>query len=95
MSVSFSDEQIPEIAPGFRFQWEEAQGCYVILYPEGMVKLNPSAGEILKLCDGKISIGAIIDELSQRFDNPNIRPDVLKFLEVAHDNGWIRTRQSA
>ena len=95
MSASFSNQQIPEIAPGFRFQWEEAQGCHVILYPEGMVKLNDSAGEILKLCDGEASIGAIIDELSQRFDNANIAPDVHKFLEVAHGNGWIRIRQSS
>jgi hypothetical protein len=36
----------------FRFQWEPAQGCHVLLYPEGMVKLNQSAGEILKRCDG-------------------------------------------
>ena len=32
----------------FRLQWEPAQDCHVLLYPEGMVKLNQSAGEILK-----------------------------------------------
>ncbi len=51
----FKTEDIPEIAPTFRFQWEEARGCHVILYPEGMVKLNPAAGEILKRCDGDAS----------------------------------------
>ncbi|HQE41111.1 MAG TPA: pyrroloquinoline quinone biosynthesis peptide chaperone PqqD, partial [Zoogloea sp.] len=35
----------------FRFQWEPAQQAHVLLYPEGMVKLNQSAGEILKRCD--------------------------------------------
>ena len=38
----------PKLARLFRMQWEEAQGAYVLLYPEGMVKLNQSAGEILK-----------------------------------------------
>ncbi len=95
MSVSVTAEQIPAMAPGFRFQWEEAQGCYVILYPEGMVKLNSSAGEILKLCDAETSVGAIIAELSQRFDNANIAPDVYQFLEVARENGWIHIRQSS
>ena len=48
----------PRIASGFRLQWEEAQGCHVLLYPEGMVKLNRSAGEILARCDGQRSVAA-------------------------------------
>ena len=39
-------------SPLHRLQWEEAQQRYVILYPEGLVELNLSAAEILKLCDG-------------------------------------------
>jgi pyrroloquinoline quinone biosynthesis protein D len=27
----------------FRMQWEEVQNNYVLLYPEGLVKLNQSA----------------------------------------------------
>ncbi len=42
----------PRIGRGFRLQWEPVQDCHVLLYPEGMVKLNESAGEILKRCDG-------------------------------------------
>ena len=38
---------IPRIHRHFRLQWEEAQGCHVLLYPEGMVKLNDSAALIL------------------------------------------------
>ena len=45
---------VPRIGHGFRLQWEPAQGCFVLLYPEGMVKLNQSAGEILKRCDGAL-----------------------------------------
>ena len=30
----------PTLSRLFRMQWEEAQGNYVLLYPEGMVKLN-------------------------------------------------------
>ena len=36
----------PRVGHGFRLQWEEAQSAYVLLYPEGMVQLNPSAAEI-------------------------------------------------
>ena len=34
----------PAIERGFRLQWEEAQNAHVLLYPEGMIKLNGSAG---------------------------------------------------
>ncbi|MEX8493025.1 pyrroloquinoline quinone biosynthesis peptide chaperone PqqD, partial [Sphaerotilus sp.] len=47
---------MPRVARGFRLQWEEAQGCHVLLYPEGMVKLNRSAGEILTRCTGAATI---------------------------------------
>ena len=46
----------PAIGRGFRLQWEAAQNAHVLLYPEGMIKLNGSAGEILKRCDGATSI---------------------------------------
>ena len=48
--------------PGFRLQWE-AQGCHVLLYPEGMVKLNRSAGEILTRCTGSRDIAEIVVDL--------------------------------
>ena len=44
----FNDNSVPVLALGYRFQWEPAQDCHVLLYPEGMVKLNPAAAEILK-----------------------------------------------
>ncbi|HIE5157346.1 TPA: pyrroloquinoline quinone biosynthesis peptide chaperone PqqD, partial [Pseudomonas aeruginosa] len=46
-------DSVPMLRRGFRFQFEPAQDCHVLLYPEGMVKLNDSAGEILKLVDGR------------------------------------------
>lgn len=82
--------EIPEIAPTFRFQWEEAQDCYVILYPEGMVKLSGSAGEIMKRCDGNKSTDEIITELESAFPGADLGDDVRNFIENARNNGWIR-----
>ena len=81
---------VPEIAPTFRFQWEEAQDCYVILYPEGMVKLSGSAGEIMKRCDGSKSTDEIITELENAFPGVDLGADVRNFLDNAKNNGWIR-----
>jgi pyrroloquinoline quinone biosynthesis protein D len=79
------------IAPGFRFQWEEAQQVYVLLYPEGMITLNDAASEILKLCDGTRTASAIIADLEERFPGADLKDDVLEFLEDARDKGWIRS----
>ena len=92
MTETYNSSDIPGIAPTFRFQWEEAQGCFVVLYPEGMVKLSTSAGEILKRCDGQRSVTDILEDLHQTFPDVDLDNDVYKFLEVAHAKGWIRKK---
>ena len=92
MSIELKNETILEIVPTFRVQWEEVQNCYVVLYPEGMVKLSQSAGEIMKRIDGEKSVIDIIDDISNAFDGADVKEDVMKFLEVVYGNGWIRTK---
>lgn len=95
MTETFTINDIPQIvSPPFRFQWEEAQDCFVVLYPEGMVKLSASAGEIMKRCDGQTTVMNIIEDLQRSFPDADLENDVYKFLEVAHANGWIRKKQS-
>lgn len=79
----------PLLSRLFRMQWEEAQGQYVLLYPEGMVKLNQSAAEILKRCDGQRSVPAIVDELEQAFKASGLGADVDAFLRTACARGWL------
>ena len=88
--MTINKSNIPEVAPTFRVQWEEVQDCYVVLYPEGMVKLNQSSGEIMKRVDGQKSIEQIIADLEATFSEADLEDDVIKFLEIAYDNGWIR-----
>jgi pyrroloquinoline quinone biosynthesis protein D len=83
-------QQAPALRRGFRLQWEPRQECHVLLYPEGMIKLNGSAAQILGLVDGQRSVAAIIEQLATRFPGvPGIDEDVLAFLEVAHARFWI------
>lgn len=91
--MNIDKSEIPEVAPTFRVQWEEVQDCYVVLYPEGMVKLSGSAGEIMKRIDGKTSIELIINDLETAFSENNLENDVITFLEVAYDTGWIRNKK--
>ncbi len=79
----------PKLSRLFRMQYEEAQQAYVLLYPEGMVKLNQSASEILKRCDGERDVRAIIADIEQSFNATGLEKDVTGFLEIALERGWI------
>ncbi len=89
----FDVHQVPNLRRGFRLQWEPAQGCHVLLYPEGMVRLNESAGEILRLVDDQRSVAQIIVDLRRRFpDAQGLDEDILEFVKVAHAQYWIELR---
>lgn len=81
---------VPRFNPHFRFQWEPAQQAHVLLYPEGMVKLNGPAGEILACVDGQRDTAAIIAELQAKFpEAEGIEQDILEFLTDACGQHWI------
>lgn len=80
---------MPRVARGFRLQWEAAQDCHVLLYPEGMVKLNRSAGEILTRCTGTASVAEIVADLETAFGATGLRPDVEAFLDMARQQRWV------
>jgi pyrroloquinoline quinone biosynthesis protein D len=89
VSGELTDTSRPRVGPGFRLQWEQVQDCHVLLYPEGMVKLNGTAGEIMKRCDGQRDLSAIVLDLEQTFEAEGLRPDVEAFVEMAAKQGWL------
>ena len=80
----------PRIASHFRLQWEEVQKSWVLLYPEGMVKLNGSAGEIMQRLDSVKTVQDVVTELETQFGATHLTPDVLDFLALAQRQGWVR-----
>lgn len=92
LPVAFQPEDLVAIAPHFRLQWEEAQDRYVLLYPEGMVQLSDTAGEILTHCKSSQSVGTIIDRMQALYPEDDIAGDVRDFLHEAAANGWIRAQ---
>ena len=79
----------PKLSRRFRLQYEEAQSRWVLLYPEGMVQLNPSAAEILQRCDGERTFEGIVAELETAFNAQGIAPEVQALLEEGQRRGWI------
>lgn len=81
----------PKLNRRFRLQWEPVQNAFVLLYPEGMVKLNTSAAEILKRCDGLHTIDAMVEELEELFNEPNLREPIEGMLRAAFEKDWIQS----
>jgi len=83
----------PAVAHGMRLQWEPAQQAHVLLYPEGMVKLNGSAGAILERCDGVRTVAEIVADLEHTFGTTNLTDDVAAFVELALERRWLELRE--
>jgi pyrroloquinoline quinone biosynthesis protein D len=88
-AVAITGASKPAIERRFRLQWEAAQNAHVLLYPEGMIKLNGSAGEILKRCDGNATIADITASLEQAFAATGLAADVEAFIAMAVQNKWV------
>ena len=83
----------PAIPQGLKLQWEAAQDAHVLLYPEGMVKLNGSAGAIMSRCDGVRTLTEIIEDLERSYGITGLRADVHSFVALAVQKHWLELRE--
>jgi pyrroloquinoline quinone biosynthesis protein D len=76
------DSSQPRLAPGCR--WGNEGEERVVLFPEGMIRVQATGQSILELCDGENTVAQIVDLLSQKYhaDAVKIRADVGSFLEA-------------
>lgn len=91
-TTTLSDDACPRLSPHYVFRWEASQDAHILLYPEGLIKLNASAGAILTHCDGQTGVGAIIAALQAAFPGTEaeVAAGARAFIEVARGKGWLR-----
>ena len=91
--MEINTEMRPRLSPHYVFRWEASQDAHILLYPEGLIKLNPAAAEILKRCDGERTADAIIADLDATFPGQPeaIARDTHAFLSAAQTKGWLRS----
>ena len=78
------------INPNYRLQFEEAQKCHVLLYPEGLVKLSDTAVEILSRCKQAIYKKTLIEDLQKDYpEAETLAGDVSEFLDHAVSESWL------
>ena len=79
----------PRLATGARLRYDEVREEHLLLIPEGAVRLNPTAAEVLELCDGERSIDDIVAALSARYDGADLRDDVLELVDAMTQKGLV------
>ena len=89
--LKIDEDVVPRFPKHVRFKFNEPRKEWVILAPERLVKLDDIAVEILKLVDGKVSVGEISTDLSKKFNAPKevIMKDVIEMLQELSDKGFI------
>jgi len=80
---------VPRLMTGARLQYDDVRGEHVLLIPEGVVKLNPTAAEVLALCDGERSLEEIAGVLSARYQGADVLDDVRELVEAMAQKGLV------
>jgi pyrroloquinoline quinone biosynthesis protein D len=69
----------PRLVRGVKLRPDVARGGHVLLAPERVVTVNPSAVAVVERCDGSRSLDTIVDELAATYsaERSLIEADVL------------------
>lgn len=79
----------PRLVTGARLQYDEVREEHLLLVPEGVVRLNPTAAEVLELCDGQRSLNEIVGALSARYEGADVGEDVRGLLDAMTQRGLV------
>lgn len=83
----------PRLALKARLRRDRHEDRWLLLYPERGLILNRSAGDILRLCTGRLTVDRIVDLLAARYGDSRrdaIMADALALLCRLHARGLIQ-----
>ena len=78
-----TEASVPRLARGCRLS-EDAQQGWVLLIPEGILRLSGPGPRIIERCDGSRTFGQIVRELGAEFgasDSTRVETETAAFLE--------------
>jgi pyrroloquinoline quinone biosynthesis protein D len=79
----------PALVTGARLRYDEVREEHLLLIPEGAVKLNETAAQVLELCDGDRSVDDIAHALSERYDGADVTDDVRALIDGMAARGLV------
>jgi pyrroloquinoline quinone biosynthesis protein D len=79
----------PRLATGARLRYDDVREEHLLLVPEGVVRLNATAAEVLELCDGERSIDDIVGTLVARYNGADVGDDVRALVDGLARKGVV------
>jgi pyrroloquinoline quinone biosynthesis protein D len=79
----------PRLVTGARLRYDEVREEHLLLVPEGAVRLNSTAVEVLELCDGEHSTEEIVGVLAARYDGADVSDDVRGLVDAMTQRGLL------
>jgi pyrroloquinoline quinone biosynthesis protein D len=79
----------PRLVTGARLRYDEVREEHLLLVPEGAVRLNPTAAEVLGLCDGDRSLEDIIVAMTERYHGSDVSDDVRELVDAMTQRGLL------
>lgn len=95
--ITITEQSVPGLPAGVKLRFDRQRDQWVILAPERLFVLDAVALEIVKRCDGKASVGAIVDDLAATYSAPRetILKDVGALLQDLADKRILSAGESA
>ena len=84
----------PTLAAKARLRWDRQASRYMLLYPERGLVLNPTAADVVQLCTGEHTVGAIVQQLAQKYaPEPveNVEREIVALLTRLANRGLIQS----
>ena len=91
---TITSESRPTLAAKARLRWDRQTSRYLLLYPERGLILNPTAADVVQLCTGEHTVGAIVDRLAAKYapqPREDVAREILAFLAQMAERGLIRS----
>ena len=88
-----SPEMRPKLSARARLQTDKVTGKPIVLYPEGVLMLNPTGHAIVALCTGESTFDEIVAKLAERYkiSAAQISPQVSEYLNRLRERNLLET----
>jgi pyrroloquinoline quinone biosynthesis protein D len=89
--IPLADTARPRLADKARLKWDAVREKHLLLFPEGVLVLNPTAHDVLALCDGQRAVADIVKALATQHtsDASAIDGDVKEILQRLAEKSFV------
>jgi pyrroloquinoline quinone biosynthesis protein D len=87
----------PKLSSRARLQTDKVTGNPILLYPEGVLVLNPTGRAIVGLCTGEATLQEIVDRLATQYmlSAADVSADVIGYLNRLRSLNLLETSGDA